>query len=206
MRTLYGRNTSINVQKALWALKEAGLDFEWVDRDGVFGTVNAPNYEKINPQVIVPTLDEDGMLIRQSNTIVRYVAYKYARDLLWPKNDADFVEANRWMDWQISDTHKNMVAAFWGLVRTPRDQQDPDAIAAGLAGFNKDMTLLNNHLADRPYVIGDTFSMGDIPPGALTHRYLNLPAERPSLPHLEAYYERLMERPVYAEFVAVPLA
>lgn len=206
MLVLYGRNTSINVQKAAWALGEAGLSFEWIDKDGTVGSIDNAGYREINPTAQIPTLDDDGVLVRQSNSVVRYLARKYARDLLWPADDAEFAEANRWMDWQISDNHYNLRTVFWALIRTPPEKQDPEVIAEATAGLNKDMTLLNDHLGHSPYMAGSRFCMGDIPPGALAYRYFALPIERPSLPHLEAWYEVLQQRPAYVEMVMIPLA
>ena len=85
--TLYGRRTSINVQKALWALHEVGLAFEWKEADSAVGWASNPEYVKINPNARVPSLLIDGKIIHQSNVIVRYLAYVYGRATLWPEDD-----------------------------------------------------------------------------------------------------------------------
>jgi len=77
MRRLYGRISSINVQKVAWALEEIGLDFDWLDKNGTIGSINSPKYRKLNPAAQIPTLDDDGIIVRQSNTIVRYLANTY---------------------------------------------------------------------------------------------------------------------------------
>ena len=206
MFKVYGRNSSINVQKAVWAMGEAGLEWEWLDKGGVFGTVNVPNYATINPQVRIPTLDDNGLLVRQSNVIVRYVARKYAPDLLLPKNEEAYVEAERWMDWQASDNGAPMVKVFWGLVRTPPEKRDEAEIRAALEVLHGQFAVLDAHLADRSYVAGDIFSMGDIPPGAAAYRYLSMDINRPTLPHLERWFHLLQERENYRNLVMVPLA
>ena len=149
MLKIYGRNSSINVQKAVWAMGEAGLEWEWLDKDGVFGKVNVPDYVAINPQVRIPTLDDDGLLIRQSNVIVRYVARKYAQELLLPEDERAHVEAERWMEWQASDNGAPMVQVFWGLVRTPPEKRNMDEIRAALAVLHDQFRALDAHLADR---------------------------------------------------------
>lgn len=185
---------------------EAGLEWEWLDKGGVFGTVNVPNYATINPQVRIPTLDDNGLLVRQSNVIVRYVARKYAPDLLLPKNEEAYVEAERWMDWQASDNGAPMVKVFWGLVRTPPEKRDEAEIRAALEVLHGQFAVLDAHLADRSYVAGDIFSMGDIPPGAAAYRYLSMDINRPTLPHLERWFHLLQERENYRNLVMVPLA
>ena len=92
MLMLYGRNSSINVQKAAWVMAEANLRWEWVDKDGTVGSIDSPEYRKLNPSSQVPTLDDDGLLVRQSNSIVRYIAKKYAKKKLLPSIESEFVE------------------------------------------------------------------------------------------------------------------
>ena len=67
------------------------------------------------------------------------------------------------------------------------------------------MTLLERHLADREYVAGPSLTMGDVPIGATVHRWFAMDIERPALPNLAAYYERLGERPSYKETVMLPV-
>ena len=202
---LHGRQSSINVQKASWALREVGLEFEWIDKDGNFGSIDTPQYRQLNPTGRVPTLVDDGTIVRQSNVIVRYVAQKYGQGTLWPDGIDQVAAADYWMDWQAIENWRPMVAVFWGIVRTPPEKQDPEAIARDSAALCKEFEHLNNHLDGRPFVVGERFAMGDIPVGAAAHRFFTLPIDRPRLAHLEAWYGRLKERPAFAECVMVSL-
>jgi glutathione S-transferase len=202
---LYGRKTSINVQKASWVLGEAGLDFDWIDKEGKPGSIDTPDYRKLNPQVRVPTLDDDGIIVRQSNVIVRYIARKYANSDLLPDDPAEAAEAEYWMDWQAVDNWRNMVAVFWNLYRVPPEQRNDDEVAKGIAGLVADFEFLDTHLGDNAYVAGDDFSIGDISVGAAVHRFYVLPIDRPELAELDAYYEKLQQRPAFAENVMVPM-
>ena len=206
MLTLYGRKTSINVQKAAWAMGEAELDWNWIDKDGIVGSIDSPEYRKLNPTSQIPTLDDNGLLVRQSNPIVRYIARKYAPIKLWPEQDSAYVEAERWMEWQATDNWKNMVTVFWGLIRTPPEKQDKISINRSVEYLNNDFAHLNEHLAGRRYIGGELFSMGDIPAGAATYRFYSLPIERMNFSNLEAWYTLLQERPSFRELVMVPLS
>ena len=206
MLKIYGRESSSNVQKAMWAVGELGLEHQRIDQKGVFGSIDTPEYRKLNPWARIPTLEHDGIVIRQSNTIVRYLCAKYAKGSLWPEDLVERAEAESWMDWQITENQTHMVPVFWNLIRTKPEDRDEAAIAKGVEGLNQDFTILNDHLADRKYVVGEHFTMGDIPPGVSAFRYLNLEIERPSLPNLEAWYERLTHREAYRKHVMLPLA
>ena len=206
MLKFYGRKTSINVQKAACAMGEAGLKWDWIDKDGIVGSIDSREYRKLNPASQIPTLEDDGLLVRQSNAIVRYISKKYAPTKLWPSKYSVYVEAERWMEWQATDNLKNMVTVFWGLIRTPPEKQNKDVIANAVWDLNKDFAFLNEHLAGRRYIAGNTFSMGDIPAGAAAYRFYALPIKRHHFPHLETWYQLLQERTPFRELVMVPLA
>ena len=202
---LYGRNTSINVQKAAWVMGEAELNWEWIDKAGGVGTIDSPQYRKINPAAKIPTLDDNGLLVRQSNTIVRYVARKYAPQLI-PREDSAWVEAERWMEWQNSDNRVTLTKVFWTLIRTPENKRDMEELYNFINVLNDDFSILDKYLGNRKYIAGEEFSIGDIPPGAAAYRYLSLPIERPVLTNLQNWYEKLVERPKFKEMVMIPLA
>ncbi|MCZ6592154.1 MAG: glutathione S-transferase N-terminal domain-containing protein [Alphaproteobacteria bacterium] len=205
MVKLYGRKTSINVQKASWALGEAALEFEWIDKEGTFGSIDTPAYRALNPQGRVPLLDDGGTIVRQSYVIVRYVAQKFGAGTLWPEDAGARAAADYWMDWQAADNWRNLVTVFVGLVRTPPEERDAQAIAKSVAALGQDFEYLDDQLAGNKFVTGEAFTMGDIPVGAAAHRFFVLPIERPSVPNVEAWYERLQERPAFRECVMVPL-
>ena len=205
MLMLYGRNSSINVQKAAWVMAEANLRWEWIDKDGTVGSIDSPEYRKLNPASQVPTLDDDGLLVRQSNSIVRYIAKKYGKKKLLPSIESEIVEADRWMEWQATDNSKSLVPVFWGLIRTAPGDQDKNAIRTAITELNKSFRLLNDHLEGKRYVAGNSFSIGDIPAGAAAYRFFSLPIERDSFPHLESWYQILKNRTAFRDLVMVPL-
>lgn len=205
--TLYGRRTSINVQKALWALHEVGQTFEWIEADSAIGWPSNPDYLKnINPNGRVPSLVVDGIILHQSNVIVRYLAYVYARGTLWPEDPIVRARSDAWMDWQQTELYQNMTPVFWGMVRTPPEKRDMVAIGAATAKLHDNFRVLNGALEGRNYVAGDSFTMGDIPAGAALYRYMEMPLDRPSLANVEAYYKRLQERPSYQIDIMIPLS
>jgi glutathione S-transferase len=108
------------------------------------------------------------------------------------------------MDWAFS-FQRAMRDVFWGLIRTPADKRNAKAIEDGVKQSIELAVLLDKVLADKPYVAGAAFTMGDIPIGCEVQRYMRVPIERPSLPKLQAWFERLRERPAFARHVDLPL-
>jgi len=205
MLKILGRKSSSNVQKVLWCCAELGIAFERQDIGGDFGKNDEPAYLALNPNGRVPTIDDDGFVLWESNVIVRYLSAKYAAGSLWPNDPGQRSEADRWMDWQNSTINGPMRDVFWGLVRTPPEKRDMAAINKAAAEAGKLFGRLDEKLAGKLYVAGQHFTMGDIPVGCFAHRWFALPIERPDLKNVKAWYERLKTRPAYAKHVMPPL-
>ncbi|HEX5092868.1 MAG TPA: glutathione S-transferase [Burkholderiales bacterium] len=204
MLKLWGRTNSVNVKKALWCLGELGIPYERLDAGMAFGVVNTPEYRRMNPNGRVPTIEDDGFVLWESHSIVRYLCAKHSMGKLCPSDLRVRADAERWMDWAF--TFQNaMRDVFWGLIRTPPDKRDQKAIDAGVKASHELAGMLDGVLAGRPFVAGDAFTMGDIPIGCEVQRYLRVPIERPSRPHLEAWFERLRQRPPFVKHVDLPL-
>lgn len=206
-RIVWGRATSSNVMKVLWGLGELGLPFERIDVGGSFGKTDTREYRGMNPTGLVPTLQEDGFTLWESNVILRYLCNAHAPDSpLWPREAKVQANVDRWMDAQQTVLNRPMGVVFWGLVRIPADKRDPAAIQQGVADTAKAYGLIEPLLAQHPFIAGETFTLADIPWGVHAHRWFNMQFDRPSLPNLRAWYDRLCERSAYRQYiVACPL-
>src|SRR6266705_5630809 len=160
MIKIWGRNTSVNVQKVMWAVGELELPHERIDVGGTFGKNKEPAYLAMNPNGLVPTLEEDGFLLWESNSIVRYLAGKHGDGALEPADPKARALASQWMDWQLSVLGPAITPAFWGLIRTPPAERDHAAIDASRKKSTEAMKILDAQLAKTPFVAGPAFSMG----------------------------------------------
>jgi glutathione S-transferase len=204
---IWGRNTSANVQKVMWAVGEIGLPHERIDVGGPFGKNREPAYLAKNPNGLVPTLEEDdGFVLWESNAIVRYLAAKHRAGVLEPADLQARARANAWMDWQLSVAAPAISDAFMGLIRTPPEKRNHAAIEESKRKTTAAMTILDGEVGKTAYVAGDAFSYGDIPVAVMAYRYRALVPERPPLPHFERWYAAIAARPAFkAEVAAVPL-
>lgn len=206
MLKIWGRNTSSNVQKAMWGVGEIGAAYERFDIGGAFGKNREPAYLAMNPNGLVPTLQDGDFILWESNAIVRYLAREYGAGKLEPSDPKTRARANQWMDWQLSVVGPAIFAAFWGLIRTPEEKRDLAAIAASQSKTTEAMKILDAQLSRTAFVAGDQFSMGDIPVGVMAYRFRQLCPERPELPNLERWYAELRKRPAFKEHVeSIPL-
>ncbi len=208
MIKIWGRNTSSNVQKVMWAVAEIGLPHERIDIGGPFGKNREAEYLAMNPNGLVPTLEEeDGFLLWESNSIVRYLAAKHRAEVLEPADLRTRAWASAWMDWQLSVFAPAIFECFWGLIRTPPEKRNHAAIEDSKKRTNAAVTILDARLGKTAYLAGENFSYGDIPSAVLANRYRQIVPERPPLPHFERWYAAIAARPAFRDPVAaVPLA
>jgi len=203
MLKIWGRANSINVQKVLWCCDELDLKYERIDAGGPFGFPE--DYRSMNPNALVPTISDDGFTLWESNAIVGYLCSKHGSGTLYPEDLQERADAERWMDWQLGTLWAALRPVFLGLVRTPPEERDEAAIEAARRRTADAWDILEAHLEGRDYALGEDFTMADIPLGVSIYRWLELPVERPRIPNLEAYYEKLAERPAFRELVMLPL-
>jgi glutathione S-transferase len=206
MRTLWGRANSSNVMKVVWLLEELGLPYKRIDVGGPFGRTHTPDYVAMNPNGLVPTLQEDGFTLWESNAILRYLcAANTPGSALWPDDPKARANIDHWMDWQQTTVGPPLGIVFTGLVRTPPEERNMGAIEAAVLSAGKCWSMLDRQLAHHPYVAGPAFTLADIPLGVHVHRWFSFVVHRPETPHLAAWYHRLLERPAYRTHCAMPM-
>ncbi len=204
MLKVWGRLNSINVQKAMMAVEELGLAYERFDAGMQFGVTKTPEYLKMNPNSRVPTIDDDGFVLWESNVIVRYLAAKHSPGALWPVDPKARADIDRWMDWQQSHLNPPLTTLFWGLVREPGARPAAE-IEAAKKTMAQMMAMLEERLDGRRWMGGDAFTMVDCVIGPALHRWSNVPFERAPLPNVERYYKAMMQRPSAKKLLTLPL-
>lgn len=209
MLRIWGRMSSINVRKVVWAVQELGIpSVQRTDAGGQFGIVREPRYLALNPNGLVPLLEDDdtGTVLWESNAIVRYLCARHAPGDLYPEGLRERFVAEQWMDWQQTTLNPAGRDAFIQWVRTPAAQRCDALIAASVAATEPLMGMLDAHLARQPFMAGERFTMADIPVGCEIHRWWGLPQERMARPHLERWYNNVSSRPGARGVLDLPLS
>lgn len=204
MLTIYGRANSSNVRKVLWLCGELGEEnYERHDYGRGYKPCSSPEYVAINPNKVVPTLVDGDFVLWESNTQLRYLANKFERDDLYPKELMAQARVDMWLDWQLSTSLVGLRVLFQGLHVKDPAFTDPDGLEKALVHATETYGgLLNDHFTGgTKYMAGDTFTIADCSLGMYVHRWFNLPIERPDAPALAAYYERLKEREPFQKWI-----
>ena len=203
MIKVWGRLTASNVQKVMWCIDELGVAHEHIHIP--FGRAKEdPAYLAINPNGRVPTIEEDGFILWESNSCVRYIAARFGAGSLWPTDPRVRADAERWMDWQLATLSEPSDTIFIGLVVKKQEQRDMAAIAAATKRLNELWTIVDKVLATRKFVAGNDLTIGDIPMGIAVHRWFTIPVERDRHPNVEGWYSRLIDRPAFKKNVMNP--
>ena len=205
MLKIWGRPNSINVQKVMWTVHELGLSFEREDAGMAHGKVGETWYRAMNPNGLVPTIDDDGLVLWESNVVTRYLAAKHATGSLMPADHAGRAQAEMWMDWQQTVIHPALTPVFWNLIRTPASGPDQAAIDTGCQKIQAALGMLDARLKGRSFIMGDGLTVADIPIGCAIYRWYAMPVEHGNFPNVRAWYERLAQREPYQQNVMMPL-
>jgi glutathione S-transferase len=206
MIKIWGRSTSLNVQKVLWCCVELGIAFERIDWGGPFGGNDDPAYLAMNPNGRVPTIEDGDKIVWESNSILRYLCAVYGGARLHPADAFRRSEVERWMDWQLASLNPPMTTMLIGYYRTPPDKRDAAALEAARREAIRCWTIVERYIAGRRYLGGPDLTLADIGNGILVHRWHNYPIERPELPNIKAWYETLSLRPGFRAHILGPIA
>ncbi len=201
MLVIYGRETLFNVRKVLWLCDELGIEYRREEMtENLTAGRNLPLLSA-DPDAMAPVIRDDDFVLRESNTILRYLANSRQADFLYPADPQRRARTDQWMDWQATELNTSWRYAFTALVRGSPGHQDPRLLAAACQGWNYTMEILNRQLESTgEYVAGSLFSLADIPVGLAVNRWYETPLERPDCPAIRRYYQRLSERQGYVRW------
>ena len=206
MLKIWGRSTSSNVQKVLWCCAELDLPFDRIDVGGPFGGNKDPEYLKLNPNGLVPTVKDGELIMWESNTICRYLAStRSGGERIYPRDPAARTHVERWMDWQLAVVGPPMGHLLFGLVRSTPETRDQAAIEAARRGALTAWTIVDDEMKGKRYLGGDTLSLAEIVLGTQIYRWFTFPIERPELGNLRRWYDRMRERPGFKTHIEVPI-
>jgi glutathione S-transferase len=204
MITIWGRNTSSNVQVGMWAVGELGLEHERIDWGGAFGGGEDPEYRAMNPNGLVPTVRDGDLVMWESPAILRYLGARYGDEGFWPADPAERARLDMWAEWVKTSLCPPLISqVFWQLVRTPEAQRSAATLATGVDRLKVLTPMIDARLGDRPFLNGDKLCFADIMLGHALYRYYTLDFERAETPNLDAYYDRLQQRRAYQEHAMV---
>jgi len=204
MLEIWGRKNANQVIQVLWTLAELEIDYQRHSIGTQNGDLETEEYKSLNPNSKIPTIRDNGFVMWESHAIIRYLARQYGLGTLYPDDPQKAAMSDQWMTWSTDSFMGTFFPVFWQLVRTEESERDYKKIAEMAKQSSEILQILEDHLVKNNFVAGEQFTYGDIPLGVLIHKYFVLDIERPSLPGIEAWYERLSIREPFQEHAMQP--
>ncbi|MCG8708965.1 glutathione S-transferase [Brenneria sp. 4F2] len=205
MVTIWGRKNSTNVKKVRWCAAELALPYKQIQVGGQFGRNHDADYLAMNPNGLIPCLQDGDLVLWESNTIVRYLAAQYGEGSLYITDAGARANAEKWMDWSMT-LASAFIPVFINIVRTAPEKRDQASIDKGMAECERLLAIVDAALAKQQWLSGDEFGIGDIPLGCILYGWLMMDIQRQAHPNLQRWYQQLTERPAYREQVMLPLS
>jgi glutathione S-transferase len=193
--TLWGRLSSINVRKVMWTAQYLNLPIQRIDAGAAFGVVNTPEFQKMNPNAMIPVLQDGDFTLWESNVIVRYLCEKYSSGALYPSDAKQRFDAERWMDWQQSELNRASGPPFVQWVRTAPEQRNPALIEEHTRKMNHWLGIVEAHLSQHAFMAGQNLTMADIPLLCEIHRWWavrTISGDARPYPAIERWYAPLL--------------
>ena len=206
MLEVWGRKTSSNVQALMWCIGELGLQYVRHDAGGIYGGTDKDDFLAMNPNGTIPVLKDNHLgPLWETGAICRYLATRYGSDSFWPHSVAGRADVDRWAEWaKLNVAMAFTVPVFWRVVRTPKAQRDKKTIQTAVEALEQKLAIADTALAMRYFIVGDELTLADIQFGHVLFRYYDIEIDRAELPNVQAYYNRLAQRPAFREHVMLP--
>ena len=197
---LWGRASSVNVQKVLWTLSEIGLGHRRIDAGGKYGRTDTAEFVEMNPLGRVPVWQEEGLTLWESHAILRHLGRGPAA-VLWPDSVHGMAMADQWMEFVASTFQPPFLGVFFQKVRLPLAKRTETGLQQSLSQLDAALDILELRLSKSEWLAGDVFSLADVAAGAPMYRYFDMESPRPSRSAVERWYGALCDRPAYRETV-----
>ncbi|MBE88010.1 MAG: hypothetical protein CMM76_01055 [Rhodospirillaceae bacterium] len=207
---LWGRPTSARTEKVMLALAELNIEHDYIlssatmGPDGsvtkggkAFGIVDTTEYLAMNPNGTVPTINDNGYVLWESNAIIQYLGMKYDPGLFYDNDIETYGSAARWLMWENNQLIPPMHELVMHLVRLPEDQRDTREAEKARQKLIKEFTIIEEQLGKTEYIAANRWTMGDIPLTIRCHRWHLFDIERPDMPNLSRYYSAVQKRPSF---------
>ena len=179
--------------RAIWMAKELGLDYQHIPVETGQRGARLPAYLAVNPNGRLPAIDDDGLVLWESLAITLYLAKKHSPGRLYPATLEGEAKAWQWSLWAVNEVDRGV--NIWSLhaIRLPPEDRDAAKRAEALQVIGPPFKVLDDTLTDRPYLLGEDFTVADLNVAAVISRAVDM--DLAALPRLRSWLFRCLERP-----------
>ena len=199
---LYAVIGSGNCRKVQATIKHLGLDVDIEYLDFFAGDLNTPEFLALNPNGRVPTLTDADFRLWESNAIMQYLADTVSGNALFPQDPQTRADIVRWQCWELAHFNNAFAMLAYETVLKPRFMQvepDPPIVAYAQESLSQFAAILDGHLADRDYVVGNAVTLADYSVVNMEGFKDIIPFDWSGYPQVNAWYDRLRAVPHWAQ-------
>ena len=203
---IWGRLNSINAQKVFWLCEDLHIEFDRTNAGLEFGVNKTPTYLEMNPNGLVPVINDNGFILWESHSILRYLAKNYgAGNSYYPSSSAESAKVDQWLDWANTMAWPAMRPLFFGWIRTKPENRNALELENARVPMTAIFRILNEQLKKSTWVAGETFTLADITLALIAYRWFNLPIEREEFEHLDVWFKNATQKPGFLKYGNSPL-
>ena len=203
MLTVYGRKSSSSVQLVMWAIDELEIDHNRLDYGHGYASTETEAYLAKNPMGRIPVIEDASLTMFESAAILRYLGATYGDNDFWPRAPEKRGPLDTWAEWGKNTFTEAVLDIFVYDVRLSPKTRDPVILERAIEKLSPLARIFDTRVKNKTWIGGEVFTFADVACGHILYRYFNLAWERPDLPALASYYERLQQRPAFRKHVMV---
>ncbi len=163
MLKIYGSDLSAPSNKVRFTANYLGLQYEYVKVDLRSGDHMKPEYKKLHPANKVPSIDDDGFVLFESNAIIRYLADKKGSPL-YPKGLKERGLVDQWIDFGSMHVGAALMKVVYNRIFAPLRgiPIDENSLKEGLSFLDRFLPVVDEQLSRHTYLVGENFTLADI--------------------------------------------
>jgi len=201
--TIYGTAAS-RAMRTLWAAEELGLPYEHVKLGFKTPDIKSPEFLKINPNGMIPAIDDGGVRMFESLAINLHLARQYGAGALGAATPAEDALILQWTLWAATEVEPIVRQWFMHTAYLPEAERQPALVAAALEALKPKYAILEGVLGGQEWLVGGRFTVADLNLAAVLSRLAELGGT--AWPHLAAWHARCMSRPAAVKALAMRAA
>ncbi len=171
MLTIYGCYRS-RASRNLWLANELGIDYRHVPVTQVYRLADpnapdaplhtqSPEFLKVNPNGLIPSIDDDGLVVNESLAINLYLAKKHGGALA-PKNVAEDGLMTMWSLWAATTVEPHSIQVLYNMAAKPEAERDANLARASVEALRAPFSVLDRALAETGFLVGGRFTVADV--------------------------------------------
>lgn len=185
--------------RSMWIAKELGLPYENIPVGWTDGGTQKPEYLALNPNGLVPTIDDDGFVLWESAAINLYLAKKHSLGTLYPTALQDEAKVWQWSFWSATEVEPPLGQYVYNTVMYEPAKRNAQVAADSWQKLLTRLKVLNDAVTKTPYLLGNHFTIADFNVASGLYSVVRLKLDISAFPKASSYLKTCLERPAALE-------